>query len=152
MTRVLAALPLVIVAACSSGPANTPAASPTATATPLVFPVKPTAAGDAGIKGSVTILKTADNAFTLVVDVSGLAANSVHVSHIHNGTCGSNGAIAIPLANVVADASGHANVSNNVATPYKGEGWYVNIHSGPDLTTPANATPVACADLRSAAP
>lgn len=149
MRVVPASLGLLLLAACSSPPAATPAASPAATATPLTFPVNPTAAGTAGIKGAVTILKTADNAFTLNVDVSGLPANSVHVSHIHNGTCGSNGAIAIPLANVVADASGHASVGNKVATPYKGDGWYVNIHAGPDLTTPANATPIACADLKS---
>ena len=152
MNRATAVLAFAILAACSSGAPSAPAASPTSTAKPMIFPVRATAAGSAALKGSVTILKTADNAFTLVVDVTGLAPNSVHVSHIHSGTCCSNGPIAIPLADVVADPGGHANVTNNLATPYKGDGWYVNIHSGPDLTTPANAAPIACADLTSTAP
>jgi Cu/Zn superoxide dismutase len=149
MTRAAAALGLLLLCACSSAPAASTPPSPAATAAAMHFPVNATAAGGAGIKGTATVVKVADNAFDLSLDVSGLAPNSIHVSHIHNGTCGSNGAIAIPLANLVADAAGHASVSNSIASPYKGDGWYVNIHAGSDLTTPANATPIACADLKS---
>ena len=31
------------------------------------------------------------------------------------------------------------------------EGWYANVHNGPDLTTPANAAAISCGDLTAAA-
>jgi hypothetical protein len=130
------------------------AAPPVMTTSPaatLSFPMQGVGAAGSKVAGTVTIQRDGDDAFTITVDLTGLAPGSSHVWHIHNGTCGINGSIAVPLPdNVVADGTGHALVSDRVAAPYKGDGWYANVHTGPDLTTPQNAAPIACGDLASA--
>jgi hypothetical protein len=74
--------------------------------------------------------------------------NTLHVSHIHKGSCANNGSIAIPLPNSLqADASGHATATNDINSPYQGAGFYANVHTGPDLSSAANAAPAACGDL-----
>jgi hypothetical protein len=109
-------------------------------------------AANQAITGTVTILRKADQSgFTITIDLKGMIPNSVHISHIHKGTCASNGAIAIPLPNsVAADATGHALSINEIASPYLGTGFYANVHTGPDLSSAANAAPCACGDLADA--
>jgi len=80
--------------------------------------------------------------------VEGLEPNSLHVYHIHKGSCANNGPIVTPLPNPLrADAAGHATAINDIASPYQGTGFYANVHAGPDLSSAANAAPCACADL-----
>jgi hypothetical protein len=147
----LLAVALLLVSACggsSPSAASTPTAAPSAPA-PLVFPMKGVGATNQGVTGTVTIQPRADGGgFTVVVDLKGMIPNSVHVYHIHKGTCANNGPIAIPLPNPLqADASGHAMATNIISSPYQGNGFYANVHTGPDLSSAANAAPCACGDL-----
>src|SRR5207237_55201 len=62
-----------------------------------------------GVTASGTITLLADQSTTAIeLKVSGLQANSSHVSHIHLGTCQSRGGIAFALNQVVADGQGDA--------------------------------------------
>jgi hypothetical protein len=56
----------------------------------------------------------------VAVSVSGLKPMSTHAEHIHAGTCGSNGPIKYPLANLVADARGNATL-RRCAIPVYGQ-------------------------------
>jgi len=53
------------------------------------------------------------------------------------------------LQQVVADSSGAATVTSNVAADYSipAGGWYVNVHHGPDFSAPANGPSISCGDL-----
>ena len=92
--------------------------------------------------------KTED--LTVKTTLTGLAPNSTHPAHIHLGVCTSNGAIAYPLRNVVADAGGNAvatTVIANVKNGIPANGWYINVHNGPNLTPAVQFIPIACGDI-----
>ena len=151
-TLALAAVALV-AAACGSAsqaalesPSPSPAAasqSPSA-ATGLTFPIK-------GIKtsasGTMTLIPGAGR-FMLELRITGLAANSEHISHIHVGSCEQPGPIKIPLNQVVADGTGAADVRTDVTAIYPPASghWYVVVHSGPNMQG-TNATYLLCGDL-----
>jgi hypothetical protein len=157
MKRLILPAVALLLAGCGGAPATatSPAASPAARQPPpLAFPMNGVGAANAGITGTVTIQKHADGqGFTITVDLKGMVPNTIHVSHIHKGSCADNGAIAIPLPNsLTADASGHATATNEISSPYPGTGFYANVHTGPDLSSAANAAPCACGDLADTAP
>jgi hypothetical protein len=146
---------LLLVSACGGGAQSPGSGSTTPTPVapaPLVFQMHGVGAANQGITGTVIILRKAGGSgFTITYDLKGMVPNSVHVSHIHKGSCASSGAIAIPLPNSVsADSSGHATTSNEIAGAYPGAGYYANVHTGPDLTSAANAAACACGDLADA--
>lgn len=80
--------------------------------------------------------------------VTGLQANSTHVSHIHIGSCQSRGSIANALNPVVADGQGDADVRStlNLTYPPAGGTWYVVVHAGPDMQG-SNASYLLCGNL-----
>jgi Cu/Zn superoxide dismutase len=146
----------VLLAACGGGgqPAASPPTSEPATLPPaLVFPMTGVGAPNQGVSGTVIIQKTADGSgFRITIDLKGLIPGSLHVYHIHKGTCANNGPIVTPLPNPLkADAAGHATAINDIASPYLGTGFYANVHTGPDLSSAANAAPCACGDLANTA-
>lgn len=133
----------------SSSPTPTPAASPTsspsATASPLAFKLSP----EPGVKATGTIsLSAAAQTTTLELVVTGLQANSVHVSHIHLGSCQSRGGIAFALNPVVADPQGDSDTRStlNLTYPPPSGTWYVVVHAGPDMQG-SNATYLLCGNL-----
>jgi hypothetical protein len=87
---------------------------------------------------------------TVTLYVSGLQANTVHPVHIHTGNCLSDGAVIYPLTNVVGNAAGNA-VSKTVISGVRGgipaTGWYINIHVGPTMATPAQGAAIACGNI-----
>jgi Cu/Zn superoxide dismutase len=128
--------------------------SPSATLAPaMIFPMAGVGPTNRLVAGTVTIQKTAAGAgFRITIDLEGLIPNSVHVYHIHKGSCANNGPIVTPLPNPLkADAAGHATATNDIASPYQGTGFYANVHTGPDLSSAANAAPCACGDLADSA-
>jgi Cu/Zn superoxide dismutase len=143
---------VLLVVACG-GSAQPGATAPTSAPAPLppalVFPMAGAGAVNQGVTGTVTIQKTADGSgFRITIDVKGLVPDSLHVYHIHKGSCANNGPIVTPLPNPLrADAAGHATAVNDVGSPYQGTGFYANVHTGPDLSSAANAAPCACGDL-----
>ena len=81
--------------------------------------------------------------------ISGLQANSKHVSHIHLGSCQQRGSIAIGLNEVTADALGNADTKTTIGgaiyPPATGT-WYVVVHAGPDMQG-TNASYLLCGNL-----
>jgi hypothetical protein len=143
---------VLLAAACGGGGQQDASSSTPPPATQplaLVFPMTGVGAANQGVSGTVTIQKTsAGTGFRITIDVKGLIPNSIHVYHIHKGTCANNGPIVTPLPNPLkADAAGHATAINDIASPYQGTGFYANVHTGPDLSSAANAAPCACGDL-----
>jgi hypothetical protein len=89
----------------------------------------------------------------VTISLVGLAGNSTHPAHIHGGDCDDNGPILYPLNNVVADAAGDAKtttVIHDVEGGIPASGWYVNVHNGPTLATPAEALAIACGNVQNA--
>jgi len=142
---VLAVSSLFVVAACGGGTGSN-AASPTPT---INFTMA--AQNGSGVSGTGTIVK-GTGSFIVTIKLSGLVANSSHISHVHNGACAKAGGIAYPLSQVIADSSGAAVTQSTVPVDYSipTSGWYVNVHHGPDFTAPANGPSISCGDLPSA--
>ncbi len=90
----------------------------------------------------------APNTVTVELKITGLQANSSHVSHIHNGTCQSRGGIAFALNQVVADGQGDADIRSTLPLTYPpaNSTWYVVVHAGPDMQG-SNATYLLCGNL-----
>jgi hypothetical protein len=136
----LALVSLLVLAACGG---DTAAAPP---APKITFTMG--AQNASAVTGSGEIVK-GTGSFTVSVQLTGLASNSSHISHIHFGTCATPGAVAFALQQTVADSAGIATVTTTVPAGYSvpASGWYVNIHHGPDFSAPANAPSVSCGDL-----
>jgi CHRD domain len=95
--------------------------------------------GMSKVSGAAAIFSEGGRLY-VAVSVSGLKPMSKHAEHIHAGTCGSNGPIKYPLANLVADARGTATAVTRIApTSVARSGWYVNVHAND-----AKLTPIAC--------
>lgn len=136
---------LFLLVACGGGGSAT--ASPTPTKTPSIS-FSMMAMNGSGATGTGKVVK-ASGSFTVTIKLSGLAPNSSHISHVHNGSCAKPGGIAYALSQVVADSSGNATATSIVPVAYSipPSGWYVNVHHGPDFSAPANGPSVACGDL-----
>jgi CHRD domain len=129
----------------STTPVASPTSSPTATASPLAFKLTP----EPGVKASGTIsLTAAPRTTTLELNVTGLQAESIHVSHIHLGSCQARGGIAFALNPVVADGQGIADTRStlNLTYPPASGTWYVVVHAGPDMQG-SNASYLLCGNL-----
>jgi CHRD domain len=133
---------LFMLAACGGGTATSaPTPTPTINFTMVAH-------NNSGVSGTGQIVK-GSGSFTLTIKLTGMPANSSHISHIHNGSCAKTGGIAYALQQVIADSSGAATVTSTVSTDYAipAGGWYVNVHHGPDFIAPANGPSISCGDL-----
>jgi hypothetical protein len=142
MKRTLLALvSALVVAACGGGSTATAPPAPK-----ISFAMG--AQNGSMVSGTADVVKSAGS-FTLTVKLTGMPANSSHVAHIHAGKCSAPGGVAYALQQVNADAAGAATMNTVVPTGYAvpAFGWYVNIHHGPDFSTPANAPSVSCGDM-----
>ena len=137
-------LPFLLVAACGGAAGAATAPTPSATFTM-------SAQNGSGVSGTGKIYKEI-GAFKVSITLTGLVPNSSHVSHVHLGTCAAQGAIAYALLEVVANSAGQATATSTVAEDYgtARTGWYVNVHSGPDLSETEYAPSVSCGDLPAA--
>jgi Cu/Zn superoxide dismutase len=136
------------VAACGGEAAATPSSSPPASAKPspiATFKLAP----ESGVTATGTIvLFSTSNSTSIELKVSGLQANSSHVSHIHLGSCQERGGIAFALTQVVADGQGQADTKTtlNLKYPPASGHWYVVVHAGPDMQG-TNASYLLCGNL-----
>lgn len=158
MRSAVAAMALVLAtAACgSASEAATQTPAPSAAASPSPSPAASTSPGGLtfalhGIKtsaaGTITLTK-GDGTMMLELQITGLAVDSVHVSHVHVGSCEQPGAIIYALNQVVADGTGMADVKTLVHASYPPASghWYVVVHAGPDMQG-TNATYLLCGNL-----
>ena len=97
--------------------------------------------------GTISLVAT-QTTTSIELKITGLQANSSHVSHIHLGSCQSRGGIAFALNQVVADGQGMADVRSRLDLTYPPNGttWYVVVHAGPDMVG-SNATYLLCGNL-----
>ena len=100
-----------------------------------------------GASGTILLAK-GDATVMLELQITGLAADSQHVSHIHVGSCQQTGPIIYALNPVIADGTGVADTKSLVHATYPPASghWYVVVHAGPDMQG-ANATYLLCGDL-----
>lgn len=155
MSRLIAVATLLLVAAaCGSGgtgaspsPSPSGAATPSASSAPaLVFKLN----GVGGAKAAGTIrVTTQPRSMTIELKITGLQANSSHISHVHIGKCAARGGIKFALNQVVADGQGDVDIAttlNNVTYPPTTGTWYVVVHAGPDMQG-TNSTYLLCGNL-----
>jgi hypothetical protein len=101
--------------------------------------------------GTATLTRDpATSVLTVHLVLTGLAPRTKHPSHIHKGTCDTQGSPVIyPLGEVIADDHGNFvwnyTVSSVAAVP-AGQ-WFVNIHTGPQLNTPEQYRAILCGDI-----
>jgi hypothetical protein len=134
----LAAL-VVIAAACgATGTGSSPSPSsvittPDSTPSPVVLNFKLNGVNSTA-KGTITVTKEAAS-LTIELKITGLQPDSLHVSHIHVGSCTARGAILYALNQVVADGQGDADIRTTVKASYPPASgtWYVVVHAGPDM-------------------
>jgi len=146
---VISLVGLLAIVACGGGPASSttsPAAPPTPT---IKFTMA--AQNASGVSGTGEVVK-GSGSFTVTIKLTGMPANSSHISHVHTGSCAKNGGVAYALSQVIADASGAATATSTVPADYSipAGGWYVNVHHGPDFSAPANGPSISCGDLPAA--
>jgi len=154
VSRLIAIATLLLVAAAcgSSGTGTAPSPSPSTAATPsassapaLVFKLN----GVGGAKAAGTISVTAQSgSMTIELKITGLQANSSHVSHIHIGKCAARGGIKFALNQVVADGQGDADTKTTLKAAYPPASgtWYVVVHAGPDMQG-TNSTYLLCGNI-----
>jgi Cu/Zn superoxide dismutase len=150
----LAAIVMTAVACGSAGTGSTPSPSPspvvtTPATTPspaaLVFKLNPVPPGTAS--GTITVTTTSTS-LTVELKITGLQASSVHVSHIHIGSCTARGGILRALNPVIADSQGGADTKSTVNLKYPPASghFYVVVHVGPDMVG-TNSRYLICGNL-----
>lgn len=146
MARLSAAfLFLLMLAACGqSGTANSASPKPSVTFTMGQM-------NASGVTGTGQVYKGAGS-FIVSIQIHGMKPNSIHMSHVHVGSCAKPGDIAYALLQVVADAQGNATATSTVAEYFSmpANGWYVNVHAGEDLTEAEYLPSISCGDLPAA--
>ena len=123
------------LSAKTAGPSPSPA---------LQFPLNPIKTNASG-----KILVTANGTTTTIeLVISGLNADSSHVSHVHSGSCEQQGQIIFALNQVVADGTGAADTRTSIQAHYPPASghWYVVVHAGPDMQG-SNANYLLCGNL-----
>jgi Cu/Zn superoxide dismutase len=102
----------------------------------------------ANASGTITVTAPPGQ-MTVRLKITGLQANSSHISHVHIGSCQQNGSIALALNQVIADGQGEADIKttlNKVTYPPANGTWYVVVHAGPDMQG-TNASYLLCGNL-----
>jgi hypothetical protein len=153
--RLIAWAAMAICAACGgSGTSSAPSPSPTPSPSPS-HASSPSPLGlsfklnGIGTSATGTITVTAKpNQMTVRLQITGLQANSSHISHVHIGSCQQKGNIALALNQVVADGQGNVDVKTTVPATYPPANgtWYVVVHSGPDMQG-SSASYLLCGNL-----
>jgi Cu/Zn superoxide dismutase len=148
---VLATLVLLVAACGASGTGSSASPSPAATTpSPSSSPVGLTFklnGVNSTAKGTITA-STQGGSLTVELKITGLAAASIHVSHIHVGSCQARGPIMFALNQVVADGQGDADTRTtlNAKYPPASGHWYVVVHAGPDMQG-TNSSYLLCGNL-----
>jgi Cu/Zn superoxide dismutase len=146
---------VMTAAACGSpdtGSAPSPSPSPAvttpaATPSPAALVFKLNGVPPATASGTITVTTTATS-LTVELKVTGLQAASVHVSHIHVGSCTARGGILRALNPVIADSQGGADTKSTVNLKYPPASGhlYVVVHVGPDMVG-TNSKYLLCGNL-----
>jgi len=153
----MAVVTALFAAACGSAPqaatsSPTPSPSASAAATPSSSPSPSLTFALNGVNGAKAsgkiLLFKGSGTFTVELQVTGLQADSSHVSHVHVGSCKAPGTIRFALNQVIADATGAADTRTQVPATYPPASghYYVVVHAGPDMQG-SNAAYMLCGNL-----
>ncbi len=72
----------------------------------------------------------------VVINMTGLAGQQVYPSHIHSGSCGSNGDVVVPLENIGGDSGLSITLTTVPYAEITSGAYYLNVHQSPeDLET-----------------
>lgn len=99
----------------------------------------------------VATLSLDNNQLRVTITASGLAPNSKHQAHIHQGSCRSQGPVVYPLNPVIVDNNGNGTsrtIIHNLTSI--SSNWYVNIHlatTPAELNTQTGFDPLICGDV-----
>lgn len=113
----------------------------------MIVPLQPT--GTVKVRGFGLILgnmdthggmSSKDKGAVVVTVITGLEAATSHAEHLHTGTCGSNGAVTIPLVTLTANAQGYAVAATFITRMASLTGLSLNVHA-------TDGHPVACGTL-----
>lgn len=152
----LAAIAVTAAACGSTDTGSTPSPSPSpspvvttpaTTPSPAAVVFKLNGVAPATASGTITVTTT-PTSLTVELKISGLQASSIHVSHIHMGSCAARGGIKYALNPVTADSQGGADTKSTVKASYppKTGSWYVVVHVGPDMSG-TNSRYLLCGNL-----
>jgi hypothetical protein len=152
----LAAIVMTAAACGSADTGSTPSPSPSPSPVVTTPPTTPSPAAlvfklsgvpPATASGTITVTTT-PTSLTVELKITGLQGGSIHVSHIHIGSCAARGAIKYALNPVIADDQGAADTKSMVKASYppKSGSWYVVVHVGPDMTG-TNSKYLLCGNL-----
>ena len=153
----MAAIVMTAAACGSADTGSTPSPSPSpssAVTTPATTPspaalvFKLNGVGTVKASGTITVTTT-PTSLTVELNITGLQGGSIHVSHIHIGSCAARGSIKYALNPVIADDQGVADTKSTVKASYppKSGSWYVVVHFGPDMATNTNSRYLLCGNL-----
>jgi hypothetical protein len=92
-----------------------------------------TAQMSSGQSGTAVLTSTSAGGTMVVITTTGGTDTGSQPAHIHTGTCGSNGAIFVPLNNV-SQGTSTTTVSNALSTLTGGK-YYINVHNSANLAT-----------------
>jgi hypothetical protein len=147
MTRNILAI-LATAALLAAGVASVPvSAASSDNAAVSVMHVQLRALAFSGASGKATLTyNPATGMTTVTVSVQNLEPGSVHPSHIHAGTCSTNGPVLAGLNNVKASAAGVGKATTVIKGSFVGKQAYVNVHLGPGLSF-TQYTVLACGEL-----
>ncbi len=150
----LAAIVLVAAACGSASTSSTPSPAPSpvvttpaTTPSPVALVFKLNGVGTATASGTITVTTT-PTSLTVELKITGLQASSIHVSHIHIGSCSARGGILRALNPVIADSQGGADTKTtvNLKYPPASGSLYVVVHVGPDMVG-TNSKYLLCGNL-----
>ena len=152
----LAAIVMTAAACGSADTGSTPSPSPSpssAVTTPATTPspaalvFKLNGVGTVKASGTITVTTT-PTSLTVELNITGLQGGSIHVSHIHIGSCAARGSIKYALNPVIADDQGVADTKSTVKASYppKSGSWYIVVHVGPDMNG-TNSKYLLCGNL-----
>ena len=144
------------VVVCMPAVAGAAGAATAAPHTGKAYPVAPFK-----VKGAISLSENAaTRTLTVKLDLSGFKPNSRHVMHVHKGLMCAKmamggmppptmGPILVPLGVHTADAKGQMKLTFAVKKAPKlvFGAIHVMVHWGPNISTPSNARPMACADI-----
>lgn len=156
MRRLLAVVALAVTAsACGAAGGGTASASPSPSPAETSPSPIPSPSGlsfrlngiNTPASGTIMV-RPGPSTVTIELVITGLAADSSHVAHIHVGSCAQHGNIALALNQVIADGQGNADTRSTLNTTYppSSETWYVVVHAGPDMQG-TNASYLLCGNL-----
>jgi CHRD domain len=141
---------LVNLMSCGS-PASTSTTSTPTVSTPVTVnnakaTLQHTPTGNAQLTYNAT-------AKTLVVSITmtGLAPNSTHPTHIHQGSCAKpTKNILYSLNNVIVNGVGQGSSTttlHSITSGIPATGWFINVHNGPTLQAAAQSASIACGTI-----